>query len=81
LRTPSCLRERKHRQQEQWCADVENQIAPAAENPEAPFRRGRRNAWDSLGTRECAGVLHGADAIFLQSDRKINHGIAAMPDR
>jgi hypothetical protein len=58
LRTPARLGESKHRHEQERRADVKDQVAPAAQDPEIAFRRTRRDGRDSLGTGERGDVLH-----------------------
>src|SRR5207253_10547909 len=50
LRPPPGLRQSEKRQDKNRRADVQNQVTPAAQDPQVPFRNALRYRWDSLRT-------------------------------
>src|SRR5438552_17828265 len=79
LRTPACLRQGEERNNQQRCSDVENQVAPAVENPDIALRHQRRDWRNSFWTRKGGDVLHGAAGALFSSDRGENQS-RAMSD-
>ena len=71
LCAPARLREREQRQNQQRRADVENQVAPTAQNPWILFRYSCWYGRYSLRPGKSSNVLHVAgDWIFPDSDEK-----------
>ena len=58
FRPPTRLRQDEHRDKQQRRADVENQVAPAIQNPQILSRHRSRNGRDSLRSGKSGDVLH-----------------------
>src|SRR5438132_6592458 len=76
LRAPARLRQGEERNNQQRCSDVENQVAPAIQNPDIALRHECRDWRNSFWTRECGDVLHGAAGALFSSDRRENQSRA-----
>ena len=58
LWAPARLREREHRQNEEWRADVKNQVAPTIQDPKVRARPRGGNCRNGLWPRKGGDVLH-----------------------
>src|SRR5438876_5741492 len=58
LWAPARLREREHRQNEQRCGNVQNQVAPTVQNPKVRARPRGLDCRNGLWPRKSGDVLH-----------------------
>ena len=71
LRAEAGLSKGEERHEQKRRADVENQVAPAVEDPQTSPRRRRRNGRDGLGSRKSGYVLHELERlVFLKLSGK-----------
>src|ERR1700736_354550 len=70
LGAPTSLGQSEKRQKKQRRADVENEVTPAAQDPQIAFRVAFRYRRDSLRASERGNYLHERSQVFVSLNKK-----------